>query len=76
MGLGTWKALPGVVVKAVRWALVAGYRHIDCASVYENEMEVGTALAKAFSDRLVRRSDVFITSKLWCISCSPCPNTV
>ena len=49
----------------MRWALEAGYRHIDCASVYGNEAEVGAALAQAFEDQIVRRSDVFITSKLW-----------
>ena len=65
VGLGTWKAAPGVVAKAVRWALEAGYRHIDCASIYENEGEVGCALAQAFKDGIVRRADVFITSKLW-----------
>lgn len=65
VGLGTWKAAPGVVAKAVRWALEAGYRHIDCASIYENEGEVGCALAQAFADGIVQRADVFITSKLW-----------
>ena len=65
VGLGTLEAAPGFVAKAVRWPLEAGYRHIDCASIYENEAEIGSALARAFEDGLVRRSDVFITSKLW-----------
>ncbi len=65
LGLGTWKSAVGVVGEAVTHALDLGYRHIDCAAIYGNEPEIGTAFAKAFSKTGIQRKDVFITSKLW-----------
>ena len=65
VGLGTWQAAPGEVGNAVVEALKAGYRHLDCAACYGNEKEIGAALRKAFDEGLVRREDLFITSKLW-----------
>jgi len=65
LGLGTWKAAPGEVGAAVHTALELGYRHIDCAAIYGNEAEIGAALATAQRDGLVRRDELWITSKLW-----------
>jgi len=58
-GLGTWQLRKQQCVRAVREALEIGYRHIDTASAYENESEVGEG-AKGFP-----RADLFITTKLW-----------
>lgn len=70
-GLGTWKSAPGEVYSAVLEALKQGYRHIDCAPIYGNEAEIGKALSEAFTQGLVRREDLWITSKLWNNSHSP-----
>lgn len=69
IGLGTWQSTPGAVGQAVRVALDAGYRHIDCARIYHNEREVGEALSgwlpSSSSSSPRDRSHIFVTSKLW-----------
>jgi len=64
-GLGTWLSQPGEAGAAVRWAIDHGYRLIDCASIYENEAEIGATLRDIFGAGPVSRDDVWITSKLW-----------
>jgi diketogulonate reductase-like aldo/keto reductase len=60
LGLGVWQVPDGrECVNAVRWALEAGYRHIDTAQAYGNEESVG----RAFRDSGVPRDQVFITTK-------------
>ena len=61
LGLGVWQVPDGPeCVNAVRWALEAGYRHIDTAQGYQNEASVGKALRESGLDR----DEVFITTKL------------
>jgi 2,5-diketo-D-gluconate reductase A len=62
LGLGVWQIPNGpTCVKAVRWALELGYRHIDTAQAYGNEESVGRALRESG----VPRDEVFITTKFW-----------
>uniref|UniRef100_A0AC34R3E0 NADP-dependent oxidoreductase domain-containing protein n=1 Tax=Panagrolaimus sp. JU765 TaxID=591449 RepID=A0AC34R3E0_9BILA len=65
LGLGTWNSKSGEVGLAVRAAIECGYRHIDCAQAYGNQKEVGEAIQKAISDGLVKREDLWITTKIW-----------
>jgi aldehyde reductase len=67
IGLGTWKARePAELREAIRYAVEdAGYRHIDCAANYMNEEDIGAALADLFKRGVVKRQDLWITTKLW-----------
>ncbi|KAL6998359.1 NADPH-dependent aldo-keto reductase, chloroplastic [Sarracenia purpurea var. burkii] len=71
VGLGTWQSEPGLVGAAVATAVKVGYRHIDCAQAYGNEKEIGAVFKKLFEDGIVKREDLFITSKLWCADQAP-----
>ncbi|GAB7093598.1 aldo/keto reductase [Halolamina litorea] len=61
LGLGTWQNEDQSCAGAVETALELGYRHIDTAQVYQNEVAVGNGIAAADVDR----EDVFLTTKVW-----------
>ena len=65
IGLGTWKSAEEKIYQAVRWAIKAGYQHVDCAAVYGNEETVGQALHDAVAEGDIERKNLFVTSKLW-----------
>jgi glycerol 2-dehydrogenase (NADP+) len=66
LGLGTWQSQPGEVARAVSHAIKVGYRHIDAALCYGNENEVGQGIKEAIDAGIVKREDLFVTTKLWC----------
>ncbi|KIY04146.1 uncharacterized protein Z520_00838 [Fonsecaea multimorphosa CBS 102226] len=66
LGFGTWQAERGKVREAVEHAIKAGYRHIDCAYAYGNEREVGEGIRAGIEAAGIKRSDLFVTTKLWC----------
>ena len=66
LGLGTFEATqPGEIKRALRAAVKAGYRLIDCAANYGNQKEVGETLSELFAEGVVKREELFIVSKLF-----------
>ena len=65
IGFGTWMLSKDEAPTAVEFAIRSGYRHIDCASVYQNEKQVGEGIKIALDEGVVKREDLFITGKLW-----------
>jgi diketogulonate reductase-like aldo/keto reductase len=64
IGYGTYQLRGADCVKGVEIAIKCGYRHIDTASVYKNEKEIREALEKLYAEKLIKREDIFITSKI------------
>ena len=60
-GLGTFRLTGQAVIDSVKSALELGYRAIDTAQIYQNEADVGQAIAES----AVPRSELFITTKIW-----------
>ncbi|KAM5172354.1 aldo-keto reductase family 1 member C3-like [Mantella aurantiaca] len=68
VGFGTYapqEVSKSLAEEGVKVALEVGYRHIDCALIYGNEVEVGRAIREKIADGTVNRKDVFYTTKLW-----------
>lgn len=68
LGLGTFGSdnyNAEQIAQAVDFAIRHGYRHIDCASVYGNEKEIGQILKSLLDEGVVKRDELWITSKVW-----------
>lgn len=64
IGLGTWSLNDDEAEEAVYTAIRCGYRLIDTARYYNNEIGVGRGVRKAIAEGLVKREDIFVTSKI------------
>lgn len=60
-GLGVFKVADDVAASTVKFAIESGYRHIDTAAVYKNEVGVGQGII----DSGIKREDLFVTTKVW-----------
>lgn len=54
-----------MIVDSVKNAIDIGYRHFDCAAIYNNEKSVGKAINQKITEGVVKRDEVFITSKVY-----------
>lgn len=61
LGLGTWDIRGQTCVEIVTEGLKLGYRHVDTAAAYENEVQVGEGIRASG----VAREDIFLTTKVW-----------
>ncbi|KAF1748286.1 hypothetical protein GCK72_024753 [Caenorhabditis remanei] len=71
IGLGTWQSSPAEVIAAVKASVKAGYRLIDTAAVYQNEEAIGTAIKELVDEGVVKREELFITTKAWTHELAP-----
>ncbi|MEG3767201.1 aldo/keto reductase [Alteromonas sp. 14N.309.X.WAT.G.H12] len=65
VGFGFWKVDKDVCAETTYQAIKAGYRHLDCATDYGNEKEVGEGIKRAIDEGLCSREELWVTSKLW-----------
>ena len=65
LGLGMFSLSDSEAENSTYWALKAGFRLIDTAKIYGNEAAVGRGLQRAINEGIVKREDVFITTKMW-----------
>lgn len=65
LGLGMFSLSDDEAENSTYWALKSGFRLIDTAKIYGNEAAVGRGLKRAIDEGIVKREDVFITTKMW-----------
>ncbi len=65
IGYGTWRTPIEVARQSTYDALKTGFRHIDAAASYDNETGVGAGIADAIDEGIVKREEIFVTSKVW-----------
>ncbi|CAP33640.1 Protein CBG15305 [Caenorhabditis briggsae] len=71
VGLGTWQSTPEEVISAVKAAINAGYRLIDTASGYRNEEAIGQAIKELIQEGVIKREELFVTTKAWTHEIAP-----
>lgn len=65
LGIGTYALSDLQAENSVYWALKDGYRLIDTAHIYGNERGVGRGIKRAIDEGIVKREDIFVTTKMW-----------
>lgn len=65
LGIGTYALSDSQAENSVYWALKAGFRLIDTARIYGNESGVGRGIQRAINEGIVKREDIFVTTKMW-----------
>ena len=65
LGIGTFMISPEDTEKSVYAALKGGYRMIDTANAYMNEEAAGKGIARAIEEGIVKREDIFVSTKIW-----------
>ena len=65
LGIGMFRLSQSEAENSVYWALSDGYRLIDTAKIYGNEEGVGKGIKRAIDEGLVKREEIFVTTKMW-----------
>jgi diketogulonate reductase-like aldo/keto reductase len=67
LGFGTWnlKISDSNTTAVVSYAIQIGYRQIDCAAIYGNEVAVGKGIKEGLGEAGLKREEIWVTSKLW-----------